>query len=167
MPQPPVPSTSHHSALDSLLERVIPYEEVGAVVPLNLLQFGLLGSGVVIVTGLLALALPGAESIRHSGFYWVLGNTVASLVTFMRTLAGPAIVLGVALLVLDAFLFVVRTSARWRSIIVLQAMVGGLGGVLATAFLALLILNLAIWITLFVLGAALVLMLLVALASGG
>jgi hypothetical protein len=160
------PRPGDRSALDSLLEKVTPYEKVGAVIPFDLLQFGLFGSVITIVTGLLALAMPGADSIRSSDFYLLLGGVVASLVTLTRALAGPAIIFGGALLVLDAVLMTVRTSARWRSVIVLQAAAGGLGGVLATAFLALVILNLVIWIAL----AALVLMAigaLLAVLAGG
>jgi hypothetical protein len=140
------------SALGSLLDFATPYKKAGAVIQYDLLQFGLYGSVVVIVTGLVALLLPGTTSIRHSNFYWVFGSETASVVSLMRALAIPAIISGGTLLMLDAWLMLVRTSARWRSVVVMQAAIGGVGGVICTVFLALVILNLAIWIALMVLA---------------
>jgi hypothetical protein len=152
-------------ALQSLLRRIGSYGKT-AVIPYDLLQFGLYGSVVVIATGLFALILPGAASIRQSDFYLILGGTTASVVALMRALAIPAIISGGCLLLLDACLMQVRTSARWRSVVVAQAAIGGLSGVICTVFLALVILNLFIWIVLVTLALMLVGMILGIMASG-
>jgi hypothetical protein len=135
-----------HSALKSLLERSVIYEKAGAVIPHDLLQFGLFGSGLIVAAGLLALILPSAYSIQHGGFFLLLGSTTASLDSFMGSLAAPAFIVGGGLLVLDACLMLVRTSQSWRAAIVLQAALGGSGGLVCAAFLALVAFNLALWI---------------------
>lgn len=137
------------SALKSLLTRSVVYEQVGAVIPHNLLQFGLFGSGLIVVTGLLALILPGAHSIQHGGFFLLLGSTTASLDSFLGSLAAPALILAGSLLVLDAGLMCVRASQCRRLAVVLQAGLGGAGGLICAAFLALVAFNLALWILIF------------------
>jgi hypothetical protein len=159
-------SGEDRSALDSLLDKVIPHETIGATVSFDLLQFGLYGSIIVIVTALLALAMPGAESIRHSGFYLLFGGAVADLVTFLRALAVPAVTFGGMLLILDAVLLTVRTPSWSRSLITLQAAAGTFSGVVATAFLALLLLNLVIWIVIMVLLATVCFAFIAAALSG-
>ena len=67
------------SALGGFLSGSIIYEKAGAVIPRDLLQFGFLGSIVVIVTGILALIVPSPESIRSGDFYLVLGGTAADI----------------------------------------------------------------------------------------
>ena len=52
----------------------------------------------------------------------------------------------------DAYLMLGRTSAPWRFMVVVQAAIGGIGGVICMIFLALVILNLAIWIVIVVLA---------------
>lgn len=141
-----LPREDADNALSSFLGRVVPYEKAGAVIPTDLLQFGLYGSVVVIVTGLVAGLLPSPESIREGGFFLVLDGTAADITALMKSLAIPAIVAGVALLLVDLVLMKVRTSARWRSVIVVQATAAGGSGVIATIFLALLLLNLVLWV---------------------
>ena len=154
------------SALRALLDHAIPYEKAGAVIPHDLLQFGLLGSGIVIATGLLALTLPDSAAIRHSDFYLVLGSLTASLDTVMGRAASPALICGGILLVLDACLMQVRTSSAWRYTVVAQAIAGGIGGAFCTVFLALIILNLAIWIAIIAL-AVVILGVILGMMAGG
>jgi hypothetical protein len=160
-------ATDDDNALRSLLNHAVSYEKAGAVIPFDLMRFGLLGSVVVIGTGLLALILPDADSVRHSGFYLVLGGLAADTTFMMKALAIPAIFFGMCLLALDVYLMNVRTSDRSRSIVVAQAAMGGAGGAICTVFLALAVLNLVIWITLIVLGLVLLGVFLSALAAGG
>ena len=154
------------SALKDFLSHSTIYEKAGAVMPRDLVQFGLYGSGVVILTGLVALVLPKPWSISHGGFFLVLGGPETHLDALMHHLAVPAIVCGLLLLGLDVFLMLVPTGEHWRWAVVGQAAAGGVGGLLGVIFLALLILNLAIWIALIslILGGAL--MLLGAMAGG-
>jgi hypothetical protein len=154
------------SALKSLLRKATGYEKAGAVIPGGLMQFGLLGSTLIIATGLLALILPGATSIRRSGFYLVLGGPTASLGSIMGHVAILALICGGSLLVIDAGLMQVRTSEYWRYVVVAQAVAGGIGGAFCTIFLALVILNLAIWIALFALGLMIIFMIIGAMAGG-
>lgn len=142
----PGSSASGGSALKDLLAHSVVYEKAGAVIPRDLLQFGLFGSIVVIVTGLLALVLPDPASISRGEFFLVLGSTAASLDSLMHGLAIPAIVCGVLLLGLDIYLMQVPTSEQWRWAVVGQAAAGGAGGVLCVVFLALVVLNIALWI---------------------
>ena len=67
---------------------------------------------------------------------------------------------------LDAYLMLVRTSARWRSVVVVQAAVGGTGGAICAIFLALMILNLAIWVAIVALALVLLGMMFGAMAGG-
>lgn len=153
-------------ALGTLLSRVVDYEKAGAVISEDLLKFGLAASALVIATGLLALALPSPDAIRHGHFFLLLGGAAADLKSLIDALALPAIGCGVALIVLDLVLMGVRTTARWRTAVVAQAVVGGVAGTLCTLLLALIALNLAIWIALMVLLGALFALIIVSLLSG-
>jgi hypothetical protein len=139
------------SALKSLLRKAIDQEKAGAVIPQEVMQFGLLGSAMVIATGLLALILPSAESIRNGDFFWILGSVAAGLDSVMGTVATEALIGVGGLLLLDVCLMRVRTSWRWRSVVVAQVMAGGLAGAFGTIFLALVVLNIAIWIVIYAL----------------
>jgi hypothetical protein len=153
------------SALADFLGRTTIYETAGAVIPFDLLRFGLLGSVAVIATGLLALVFPSAEAIRGGDFFLVLGDEAAGIAALLRALAGPAIVVGLGLLVLDLYLLRTPTSERWRTAVVAQAAAGGIGGALGTLFVALLVLNLAIWIALGILLLAMIAVMLGALGG--
>ena len=133
-------------ALQSLLSRITSHEKAGAVMPVDLVEFGFFGSLIVIVTGLLALILPSATAIHHSHLFLVFGSTTASLDSFMSAAAIPAMLCGTALLLLDIYLMHARTSAPWRSAVVAQAAAGGVAGAICSLFLALLVLNLAIYL---------------------
>jgi hypothetical protein len=136
--------TQDESALKSLLGRAALHDR--AVIPHDLLQFGLLGSLIVIATGLVALILPSAAAIRHDHFFLLFGGATAGLDTLMGSLAAPAIVCGFALLALDLYLMRTPTGERWRTAVVAQAAAGGASAVVFTLFLALVLLNLVIWI---------------------
>lgn len=162
----PRPPGGGGSALSDFLGHTTIYEKAGAVVPRDLVQFGLLGSVVVMVTGLVALVLPSPGSISHGGFFLVLGSTEAGLDSFMHALAVPAMLCGALLLGLDVYLMRVPTSEHWRWAVVGQAAAGGVGGGLGVIFLALVILNLAIWIALIACGLAVLGVMLAAFADG-
>lgn len=164
---PSSPDGSEGSALSDFLSRTTIYEQAGAVIPRDLLQFGLLGSIVVIATGLLALVFPGSASIRHGGFFFVFGGQVADLASIMEAAAIPAIVCGIALLGLDLYLMRTPSSDYGRAAVVAQAAAGGVGGAVSMVFLALVILNLAIWAILIACGVAIVLLMLGVMAGGG
>lgn len=160
------PLADGDNALASLVKLAVDYDLAGAVMPNDLLQVGLFGSSVIIITALLALILPSATSISHSSFYLILGSSIASLASLMREIAAPALITGGVLLVLDAYLMLVRTSARWRSIVIVQAALAGVGGVICTAFLGLVILNIVIWVAICALALAIFGMILGAIAAG-
>src|SRR5690349_9538251 len=132
----PYPSGGR-DAFGEFLRHAIPYEKAGRVLPRDLLQFGVYGSVAVIAAGLLALIFPSPTSIRHAHFFLVLRSQEADLQSLLRALAVPAIVCGVALLVLDAFLMYGRRAGCWPYAVVGQAGLGGVGGALGTIFLAL------------------------------
>jgi hypothetical protein len=142
------------SPLEAFLRRSVIYEKAGAFIPRDLLNFGLYGSAIVTVTGLLALLFPSPDSIRHSGFFLVLGASAANLEAIMHSLAIPAICCGLALLALDLYLTQGRRSEHWRTAVVAQAAAGGVGGILSIIFLALMLLNLVIWILIVAAGVA-------------
>jgi hypothetical protein len=143
----PVPrSRGGGYALESLLSRSVIHEKAGAVIPRDLLRFGLYGSIVCIATGLLALLFPTADSIRHGDFFLILATPAADLQSVMHAAAIPLIVCGVALLALDPYLMQGRRSEHWRSAVVAQAATGAVGGAVGTVFLALVIINLVLWI---------------------
>jgi hypothetical protein len=163
----PDPSEGGGSALADFLRHSVIYEKAGAVIPCDLLSFGLLGSLVVIGTGLLALIFPSPHAVAQGQFFLLLASEAAGLDAFMKHLAVVAICSGAALLVLDLFLMHVRTSAHWRWAVVGQAAMGGLGGALCTLFLVLAVLNLALWIAIIACGVAALIALLVGALSGG
>jgi hypothetical protein len=154
------------SALSDFLSRSTVYEKAGSVIPRDLLQFGFLGSMVVIGTGVLALVFPSPESVHHGGFFLLLGSQAADLVSFLHAVAIPAIVCGVALLGLDVYLMRVPTSEHWRAAVVVQAVAGGAGGTLCTLFLVLLVLNLVIWMAIIACAVMVVFVVLAVLADG-
>jgi hypothetical protein len=162
----PTPADSNGSALSQFLSRTIDYNKAGAVIPRDLLSFGLLGSIVVIATGLLALVFPGPGAVRHGGFFLVLGTQAAGLDSLMHAIAIPAILCGLALLALDLYLMRVPTSQQWRSAVVAQAAGGGLGAALSALFLALVLLNLVIWVVAIVCVAAAICLFIAGLLAG-
>lgn len=140
------PATPGNSALTDFLKHTKVYDVTKALIPKDLLQFGISGAVIVMATGLLALILPSPASIDRGEFFLVLGSTAASLDALMQGLAIPAIVSSAALLLLDVYLMVVPTTEQWRLAVVGQATVGGAGGILSVLFLALVVLNIALWI---------------------
>jgi hypothetical protein len=156
-----VPAKSDESALDSLLKRAISHDKIGAVMPRDLVQFGLLGSGIVILAGLVALVLPDPSSIKnghgpvfHWHFFLMFRSMAAGLDSFVQAMAIPGIVAGLLLLVLDAFLTQIPTREHWRLAIVGQAAAGGVGATVGVLFLAVFILNLIVWAIIIVVIAA-------------
>lgn len=152
------------SALSDFLKHAVVHK--AAVIPRDLLQFGFLGAGVMMLTGVVAMALPGTNSIRHSGFFLLLGPQAASLAGFLEGAALWAIVGGLVLLCGDLFLAVVPTSANWRWLIVAQATVGGIGALIGVLFLAIVVLNVAIWVAIGAAILAAVGLVLAAMAGG-
>jgi hypothetical protein len=167
MPSPDLLPTQVDSdnALRLLLNRAISYENAGAVIPLDLLRFGFLGSIIVIATGIIALILPGADAVRHSDFFLVLGGLAANVTTLMKALALPAILFGTCLLGVDIYLMKVRTPESSRFIVIAQAAMGGAGGAICTTFLALLVLNFFIWIVIAILCMSMFFMAIIALSN--
>jgi hypothetical protein len=147
------------SALEAFLSRTVIHELAGAAIPRDLLRFGLYGSIVVIATGVLGLVFPDADSIRRGSFFLIFSAPAADMRTIMHVVAIPLIACGVALLLLDLYMMQGRRSEHWRSVVVAQATAGGIGGVVSAVFLALVIINLVLWIVLVacVVGMALVL----------
>jgi hypothetical protein len=154
------------SALRDFLGHSVIYEKAGGVMPRELVVYGFYGSVAIIVTGLVALMLPSAAAISNGGFFLLLKSTASGLDSFLQGEAIPAIVCGAALVALDVYLTLVPTSEAWRMVIVGQTALGGIGGTIGVLFLALVALNLAIWIVIIgaIIGACL--MMLGALASG-
>jgi hypothetical protein len=164
-----VPSPPDHSgsALSDFLRHSVVHEKAGSIIPLDLLSFGLLGSGVVILTGLLALAFPSPHAVAQGQFFLLLASEAAGLDSLMKHLAIAAICSGFLLLGIDLILMQVRTSEHWRLAVVGQAAVGGVGGMLCTLLLAIAILNFVLWIVIIVCCIALFLFVIGAMLSGG
>jgi hypothetical protein len=149
------PVSPGNSALTDFLKHTKDYLTDKAVMPADLVRFGLYGAGIMILAGLIALALPDPSTLRHmhawlfhAHFFVFFRSISAGLDGFAHALAVPAIVCGVLLLVLDAFLTQIPTTERWRLAVVGQAAAGGVGAGLGVILLALFIINLAIWIVL-------------------
>lgn len=147
-------SAEGDSALEAFLSRTVIHELAGAAIPRDLMRFGLYGSIVVIATGVLGLVFPGANSIRRGSFFLILGTPAADMQTIVHVVAIPLIACGTALLLLDLYLMQGRRSEHWRPVVVAQAAAGGIGGVVSTIFLALVIINLVLWIVIVVFIAA-------------
>jgi hypothetical protein len=156
----PSAADDNGSALKAFLDRTTIHETAGAAIPRDLLQFGLYGSLLVIASGILALIAPSPESIRSGDFFLILGTPAASLEAFMHALAVPAIVGGLLLLGLDLYLSQVRSSEHWHTAVVAQAAAGGVGGLVGVVFLALLLINLVLWVLIIACGLGLCLMVL-------
>lgn len=154
------------SALRDFLDQTVVYEKAGGVMPRGLVMFGFYGSVAIVVAGLLSLTLPDPYSIQSGGFFLVFSGQASSLDGLMSALAGPEILLGLALIGLDVYLTLVPTTETWRWAIVGQTGLGGLGGSLGVIFLVLFIFNLAIWIVVISGCIALCIGMLAALASG-
>jgi hypothetical protein len=153
------------SALSDFLDHVIDHEKMGAVVPPNLLRVGYVGSCITIAAALLAVVL-SPRGIREGGFFLLLGDQAADLTVAMRALAGPALIFGGLLIGLDYYLSIRPTSEAWRSAITVQAIAGGISGVMSAFLIGLILLNLAIWIVLVVLLFAGISVMLVGALSG-
>jgi hypothetical protein len=171
------PAVPGSSALSDFLKHTKIYDVTKAVMPKDLVQFGLYGSGVLMATALIALLLPDPSSIRstqvsfiiHAHLFFVGRALEATIVGLLQALAIPAIVASVVLLALDIYLMQVPTSQEWRYAVVGQAVAGGLNGVLGVIFLALLLFNLAMWIamTCLIIGGCLVLIGMILSGGGG
>jgi hypothetical protein len=150
----PRPPDEGGSALTEFLKHTSVYG-TRAVIPRELLQYGVYGSLALVVIGVLGMVVASPTAIAHSGFFWILGHVAADVMSVIQPVAVPAMVLGFALLILDVFLMLVPSSEHWRWAVVGQAAAGGVGGVFGTIFLALVIINLAIWIAIGILVLAL------------
>ena len=166
---PSSPGDSSGSALRDFLSHAVIYGN-RALMPRDLVQFGLMGSGLAILASVIALALPDPASIEHAHgpmfhahFFLILGSVAGGLVGLLQALAVPAIVCGVMLLGLDIYFMRVPTTEEWRWAIVGQAAAGGLGAGIGILFFALLILNVVVWLVIVVFIAAACLMALAAL----
>lgn len=164
LPSRPERSTEA-SALKSLLERAVPYEKAGWIMPRPVVALGMIGSGVMIGSGLLAIIFPSPQSVSHGAFFLLFASEAAGLESFMRIVALPAIVAGLGLLALNFYLMKARTGAPGRYVVAGQAVAGSVGGVISGLFLALVVLNLVIWIVLCILGVAAVIFVTVAFLS--
>jgi hypothetical protein len=140
----PAAGSDSDSALKSLLRHADVHDK--AVIPTDLLQFGLYGSLIVIATGMFALALPSAHTMSHGGFVLLFKGAVGGLTSFVGALAVPALLFGFALLGLDLYLMQVPTKAHSRVAIVAQAAAGGVSATVCAIFVALLLVNLLIWL---------------------
>jgi hypothetical protein len=163
-----VPRASQdESALDSLLNRAVPWESLGKVLPRDLVRLGLYGSAVMILTALLALAIPSTHSIRHGGLFLLFASIAAGLAAFLHAVAVPAIVFGLLLLGVDLYLSNVPTGGRSRLVVIGQAAIGGVGGGIGVLFLALVVFNVVLWLVIIACIAGACLAMLGALAAGG
>jgi hypothetical protein len=156
---------SGRSALGDFLDHVDIYNK--GVIPRDLVQLGLYGSTVMILTGLVALVIPSPHSISQGELFLLFASIGAGLAGFLQVLAVPAILFGLLLLGIDVYLSQVPTGERSRWIVVGQATAGGIGGGIGVLFLALVIFNVVLWLVIIasIIGAGL--MFLGALASGG
>jgi hypothetical protein len=136
------------SALQDLLSHVVPYELAGGPIPRRLLLFGVLGSVLLLATGLLALILPAPGVIRSSQFFWFEAPAAATVVGWMQAIALPAVAVGGAMLVVDSYLANGNRSEHWRPVVGAQSVVGNLSGVLSAVFLAFVLFIIVIYIVL-------------------
>ena len=158
-------SGESRSALSDFLSHVETHSK--GIIPRDLIQFGLYGSAVMILTSLIALCFPSPHSISHGEFFLLFGRIAAGLAGFLHALAIPGLIAGILLVGVDVYLAQVPTTEHSRWVVIGQAAAGGFGGTIGVLFLALFLFNLALWI---VIMAAIIggcLMLLGALASGG
>lgn len=134
------------SALSSLLKHARVYELAGAPIPHSLLLYGVVGSAVMLLTGLFALVLPAPEAIHHSSFFWFMKSPAASVVSWMQAIAIPSVIIGLLMLLVDHYVASGRRSEFWRGVIVTQSVVGTISGLVCALFLALVLFILVVYI---------------------
>ncbi len=79
---------NRRSALTELLSHVEIHNQ--GIIPRDLFQFGVYGSGVMILTSLIALCFPSPHAISHGDFFLVSAGIAAGLAGFLHALAIPA-----------------------------------------------------------------------------
>ncbi|MBJ7469800.1 MAG: hypothetical protein JHD16_00790 [Solirubrobacteraceae bacterium] len=136
----------HPSPLGAFLRSATSHQRAGGPIPIDVLRYGIIGSAVVILTGVVALLLPPAPDLSSSGFFLLLGRQVSWIVEFAKHLAVPAIGCGLALLCLDLYLMRAPSGRYSRAFVVGQAVAGGALGALGAVFLALVALNMVLWV---------------------
>lgn len=151
------------SAFEDFMRHVVPWNKYR--IPTPILVFGLVGSVLVLATGLLALVLPSADAIRTSGFFWFLAEPVATLVSWMHVMALPFVGLGMVALAIDAYAASGPRTAFWRHAVEVESYVGAAGGIFSALFLTAVVFILIVYVVLAILAIVACGFLLVGLAS--
>jgi hypothetical protein len=160
-----LPVRREKNALLGLLARSVVHEQAGAPIPSDLLRFGFAAAAALLLTALVGALMPSPALVRHAHFFLLFGGVAARLTRVLQGLGPFALALGCGLLTLDLFLESGRRHAAWRYVIVGQAALGAACLSLDSALLAIILLDLALWIMLGVAIAAAVVMLLAAALS--
>jgi hypothetical protein len=153
------------SALADFLRHAVPYEFAGPI-PASLLLFGVIGSALLLTTGLLALVLPSPSAIQASAFFWFEAHAAATVVSWMQAIALPAVGVGGAMLLVDVYLANGRRNQHWRPVVGVQSVVGNLSGVLSAVFLAFVVFIIVVYIVLGILFLAAICTVLVMMLRG-
>jgi hypothetical protein len=160
-----LPARRQENALLGLLARSVVHEETGAQIPSDLLRFGFLAAAALLLTALIGALMPSPAAVHQAHFFLLFGGVAATLTRALQALMPFTLALGCGLAVLNLCLASGRRHAAWRYAIVGQAALGAAGLSLDSALLAIILLDLALWIMLGVAIAAAVVMLLAAALS--
>jgi hypothetical protein len=141
-------TSSPRSALDDFLQRAVAYENAGAELPRRLLGYAALGATCLVATAALFAMLPDPQAAHRSGLLLIGKGVGDVLLSIARGLVLPLAVVGVVLLVLDGVLFVGGGTRRlgWHYAVAAQPFVGGVGLGVGALLLALVVINVVIWL---------------------
>jgi len=155
------------SALKSLLDHSVPYEKAGAPLPFDLAQFGFLGGGLLVACALAGLIAPQPATIEQGGLFLILGGLAAGIAQFLREIAPAALLTGLGFALVD-LLLLGTPSGEWSRWLVTAQLVAGIGvaspAVLAIAVVAL---NIALWVAIIAVVFLVLLALVAAAFAGG
>jgi len=133
------------SALDAFLDKTVTYERMPTRIPRTVVALGAGGGALMLVDGLVGMAV-GTQDARTNSFFLVGGDAISSILSWTAAFAGPLAIAGLIALVANAAMLAIPGGWSPRIVCYLEPAVGGAAGLVWLCVIAVVVINLAIWI---------------------
>lgn len=133
------------SALDAFLDKTVTYERMPTRVPRTVVALGAVGGGIMLADGVVGMVV-GTQDTRTNSFFLVGGHALSSILAWTAAFAGPLAIAGLIALVANAAMLVIPGGWSPRIVCYLEPAVGGAVGLVWLCVIAVVLINLAIWI---------------------
>ena len=141
----------HSVNLADLLSRTTPYEQWRAPIDHNLRRAALLAGPTILAGLLLILALPAMLPLTDSSFFLVLGDQFGGILLALYQLTPFLVAFNLASLVVYLVLLVAtngleagRPHYHWAAVV--EVLIGAANGVVMALELAIILINIVLWI---------------------